>query len=106
MYYAPWCGHCKALKPIWNELAEEVKDSDLVIAKIDMTENGLFDLKIQGYPSIYFYPSDGEKMLYDSDRDLKSFMNYVYEHSEAFKKAYPDWQPPKKSEPIPESQDE
>lgn len=39
-FYAPWCGHCKALAPKYDELALRVnRNKNLVIAKIDSTKN-------------------------------------------------------------------
>jgi protein disulfide-isomerase A1 len=40
-FYAPWCGHCKKLAPIYDQLAEAFAQvPSVLIAKIDATANG------------------------------------------------------------------
>lgn len=38
-FYAPWCGHCKKLEPIWNEVGVEMKSigSPVKVGKMDAT---------------------------------------------------------------------
>ncbi|GMH21610.1 hypothetical protein Nepgr_023452 [Nepenthes gracilis] len=41
-FYAPWCGHCKNLAPILDEVAVSFEnDTDVVIAKLDATANDI-----------------------------------------------------------------
>jgi protein disulfide-isomerase A1 len=90
-YYAPWCGHCKALAPIWDELAKDVESvEDLVIAKFDATENEVAGLEIRGYPTLKFYPKDNKDGIdYSGERQLADFQTYFSEHSTAYQKFRP-----------------
>ena len=86
-YYAPWCGHCKALAPTWEELAESVSSvDDLVIAKFDATANEVAGLQIRGYPTLKFYPKDNKAGIdYDGERDLAAFQDWLRQNSSAMR---------------------
>jgi protein disulfide-isomerase-like protein len=53
-YYAPWCGHCKRLAPTWDELADAVSGTNVVIAKVDCTvaKSVCTGAGVQGYPTL------------------------------------------------------
>ena len=86
-YYAPWCGHCKKLAPIWDELGDAFKDNkDLVIAKFDATTNEAEGVNVRGYPTLIWYPKDNKAGVnYEGDRDLAGLKSYLEENSSALK---------------------
>ena len=88
-FYAPWCGHCKKLEPIYKEFAEEMKKvPNLVIAKMDSTANEADGVNISGFPTLYFFPKgekNGQKVEFNADRTLEGLTNYIKENSDAYK---------------------
>lgn len=86
-FYAPWCGHCKALEPKYEELATELKDvKGLIIAKCDSTQNEIDGINIAGFPTIKFFPKgSSEGKEYEGEREVDGFKKYLEEHSEAYK---------------------
>ena len=89
-FYAPWCGHCKSLAPVWEELATHAGEvKDLVIAKFDATANEVEGVSIRGYPTLRFYPKDNKAGVeYDGDRDLEAFKDWLNANSSAYKKHF------------------
>ncbi|XP_023655969.1 protein disulfide-isomerase TMX3-like [Paramormyrops kingsleyae] len=55
-FYAPWCGYCKKLEPVWNDVGAELKrsGSPVRIGKMDATAfTGVAsDFGVRGYPTI------------------------------------------------------
>jgi len=88
-YYAPWCGHCKALAPVWEELAQDVADiEDLLIVKYDATANENAGVEIRGYPTLKYYPKDNKAGVdYSGDRELADFKKWLSENSSAYQAA-------------------
>lgn len=78
-FYAPWCGHCKQLAPIWDELAEKFKDrDDLVIAKMDSTANEVEQVKVQSFPTLKFFPKGSQQVVdYNGERTLEALTKFV-----------------------------
>lgn len=82
-FYASWCGHCKNLKPIYEELAEHFKDNEnIVIAKLNHELNDVPD-QINGYPTIKFYPAgkNASPIPFEGARTLEGFVSFLEEHS-------------------------
>ena len=62
-FYAPWCGHCKRLAPVWDELAEALAgEPGMHVAKVDCTaETDLCKVfGIRGFPTLRMI--DGAQM--------------------------------------------
>ncbi|XP_010584992.1 protein disulfide-isomerase TMX3 isoform X1 [Loxodonta africana] len=61
-FYAPWCGHCKKLEPIWNEVGIEMKNmgSPVKVGKMDATSYASLaaEFGVRGYPTIKLLKGD------------------------------------------------
>ena len=79
-FYAPWCGHCKSLAPIYDELGEKMEKEDVVIAKMDATANDVPpQFQVQGFPTLYWVPKGAvdSPQQYQGGRALNDFVKYI-----------------------------
>ena len=90
LFYADWCPHCKAAKPIWNDLKAEYENKtvngyQIIFTEVDCSEETAEVEKmnnqygVEGYPTIKLI-KDGQVIEYDakpSRESLTKFLNTV-----------------------------
>ena len=63
-FFAPWCGHCKAMAPAWNQLGDAYEgSSSVVIGDADCTVESELCQKVgaNGYPTIKYFTAESEE---------------------------------------------
>lgn len=83
-FFAPWCGHCKNLAPVYEDLASafaHAKDK-VTIAKVDADAEKDLGRRfgVQGFPTLkWFDGKGGEDGVedYKGGRDLESLVEFV-----------------------------
>ncbi|KZT07109.1 protein disulfide isomerase [Laetiporus sulphureus 93-53] len=85
-FTAPWCGHCKRLKPTWDDVAKDfVAESTCIIANIDAdaAHNKPLAEKygIKSFPTIKFFPKGhkDEPQDYEGGRSEEAFVEFLNE---------------------------
>lgn len=89
-----WCGYCKRLKPVWNELADLYeRDDDITVVEVDCTEqqgveNLMETFHVEGFPTIVYFPKDGSTPRpYTKGREIKDFVQFIKDEGVSFRNA-------------------
>uniref|UniRef100_A0A7N6BNC9 Thioredoxin domain-containing protein n=1 Tax=Anabas testudineus TaxID=64144 RepID=A0A7N6BNC9_ANATE len=83
MFYAPWCGHCKKMKPEFDEAAEILNkgaDSPGVLAAVDATVHKAVGdrFKISGFPTVKYFENGEEKYTLPQLRTRDKIIEFLH----------------------------
>lgn len=83
-FFAPWCGHCKNLAPVYEELAQnfEYAKDKVQIAKVDADAEKSLGKRfgIQGFPTLKWFDGKSDQPTdYSGGRDLDALSDFIFQ---------------------------
>ncbi|CRL00032.1 CLUMA_CG013320, isoform A [Clunio marinus] len=77
-FYAPYCGYCKKLEPIWNHVGQSLHNTNIRVGKIDCTrfKSVCHSFKVQGYPTIIFIRGNNE-YVFNGERTKDELVHFA-----------------------------
>ncbi|XP_031105497.1 protein disulfide isomerase-like 2-3 [Ipomoea triloba] len=77
-FFAPWCGHCKALTPTYEKVASVLKGVATVAAlDADAHRSLAQEYGIKGFPTIKVFVPGKQPVDYQGAREAKSMVDFV-----------------------------
>ncbi|PAV58027.1 hypothetical protein WR25_18797 [Diploscapter pachys] len=80
LFYAPWCGHCKNIRPIYGEVASDRK-GETILAAVDMnTAKGKIigeKYHITGFPTLYYFDKGEDLYPYGGSRTKNDIIAWL-----------------------------
>ena len=80
MFYAPWCGHCKAAKPEYTTSAEQFSsDKKISFAALDCTkyQSVCEKFDVTGFPTFLYFNYGKNPTPYNGARDQNGFSEFM-----------------------------
>uniref|UniRef100_A0A7S1F3G4 Peptidylprolyl isomerase n=1 Tax=Noctiluca scintillans TaxID=2966 RepID=A0A7S1F3G4_NOCSC len=82
-FFAPWCGHCKSMKPDWDRLAADYEGTNTaLVAEVDCTAAGeplCTKHDVTGYPRL-MWGQAGDLVLYTGARRYDDLLSFAEDH--------------------------
>jgi protein disulfide-isomerase-like protein len=86
-FYAPWCGHCKTLAPIYEKIGSTYKsEKGIVVAKMDADKYRVAPGRygVTGFPTLKWFPKNNkEGEDYSGGRTEDAFITFLNEKTGA-----------------------
>lgn len=80
-FYADWCGPCKRIAPIMEELAEEY-ENEIIIYKVNVDKEQKLPtiFKVKNIPTVFFMPKEGQPLSQVGALSKEEYISIINKH--------------------------